>query len=112
MRAGKKLAVIENWDARLLSMLKAWDLDKYFSFTLCGGDLKLRKPDPHIFTMCLNKAGIQPKEAVYVGDHYTDDVVGPKQVGITPILYDRHRLYTKMNCLKIYSFEAIIPKLK
>ncbi len=111
-RLGKRLAVIENWDTQLISILKTWSIDQYFRFILCGATLKLRKPDPHIFTMALQKAEIQAKNAVYIGDQYTNDVVGPKKVGITPILYDRHRLYTKTNYLKIYSFETIITKLR
>lgn len=112
-RHGKKVAVIENLDSRTVGLLKSWKIDRFFSFILCGGDedVQLRKPDPHIFTLALKKAGIEAKQAVYIGDHYSNDVVGPRRAGMTPILFDPQRLYPNPDCLTLHSFAPLIEKL-
>lgn len=112
-KQGKKMAVVENLDNRTISLLKSWNIDQHFSFILCGGDksVQLRKPDPHIFTLALKKAGIEAKQAVYIGDHYSNDVVGPRRVGMTPILFDPQRLYPDADCLVTRSFTPLIERL-
>jgi FMN phosphatase YigB (HAD superfamily) len=33
---------------------------------------------------------VAPEEALHVGDFYIEDVLGPRQVGLSGILIDRH----------------------
>ncbi len=40
------------------------------------------KPDPSIFQAALSELGVNPEEAIYVGDSYTADMVGAKKVGM------------------------------
>lgn len=107
---GKKLAVVENWDERLPGFMKTWKLDKYFEFVVTGGSMKLRKPDPSIFEKAVKK--IKPKisleKIIHIGDRYTEDVLGPREIGITPLLFDRERLTTKNDCLKFYKYQELI----
>ena len=107
-KQGKKLAVVENWDERLPLFIKGWGLDKYFEFMITGGSIKLRKPDPKIFEKALSKARVQPNKVVHIGDRYTEDVLGPRELGITPVLYDRERLDTKNDCLKFYKYQELL----
>jgi len=106
----KKLAVIENWDKRLPGFMKSWswDLDKYFDFIISGGELKLRKPDPQIFQIALDKAKTKPQKTVYIGNRYTEDVLGAKELGITPILFDRERNYKNNDCLKFFKYKELL----
>ena len=48
------------------------------------------KPDPRPFRLCLEKLGIAPGEAVYVGDDWRIDVCGSEAVGMHPV-WLRHR---------------------
>ncbi|MCE5262359.1 MAG: HAD family hydrolase [Deltaproteobacteria bacterium] len=48
------------------------------------------KPDPLPFRLCLERLGIAPDEAVYVGDDWRIDVCGSQAVGMHPI-WLRHR---------------------
>jgi HAD superfamily hydrolase (TIGR01509 family) len=46
------------------------------------------KPDPRIFQIALERAGVAPAEAVHVGDALTNDMAGALAAGITPIHFD------------------------
>ena len=59
------------------------------------------KPHPAIFELALSKAGVQPDEAMHVGDQYYSDVAGARGSGITPVLIDRTGLSTHQDCAVI-----------
>lgn len=59
----------------------------HFEFILSSCDYVFRKPNPRIFQLALEKAGLLPKQVWYVGDHYECDIVGAKAVGMTPVWY-------------------------
>ncbi len=44
------------------------------------------KPDPKPFLYALEKLGIGPEEAIYVGDSYKKDYLGAQGVGMKPVL--------------------------
>ena len=46
------------------------------------------KPDPRIFRLALNEAGVEPQEAVYVGDSYDTDVRGALASGMHSIWFN------------------------
>ncbi len=108
---GKKLGIIENWDGRLTRFMKNWILDSYFNLVISGGELKLRKPDPHLFKLAIEKSGSTSSEIVYIGDRYVEDVLIPKKVGINPLLFDRERQYVDKDCLRFYTYKELIENL-
>jgi putative hydrolase of the HAD superfamily len=55
-----------------------------------SADVGLRKPDPRIFELALERLDVAPSQAVHVGDHYYADMVGAGSVGMVPVLIDRH----------------------
>ena len=54
-----------------------------FSAT-CG----LRKPDPRIYRLALDRLGVEPEEAVFVGDGANDELAGAERVGMSAIGVD------------------------
>ena len=50
---------------------------------MCSSDLS--KPDLTIFEYALEKAGISPQEAIYVGDRIDNDMIPAKKLGMTTI---------------------------
>lgn len=58
------------------------------------------KPSSEFYEYILQKENCKPGEAVFVGDSLTDDVLGPKQVGITTILIDRNGKYDGLTEIK------------
>ncbi len=52
-------------------------------------DLKCYKPNPKFFEKILKDNGLSAQEALFVGDSITDDVLGPKAVGMKTVWVDR-----------------------
>ncbi|MDX6506513.1 MAG: putative hydrolase of the superfamily [Gaiellaceae bacterium] len=48
----------------------------------------LRKPDPRIYRLALEQLGVEPGEAVFVGDGANDELAGAERVGMTAIGVD------------------------
>ncbi len=51
------------------------------------------KPHPSIFETALGALGVEPADAVMVGDSYEDDIEGARVLGMRAILLDRDDLY-------------------
>jgi putative hydrolase of the HAD superfamily len=83
---GLIVGIISNWSTRLRHIAEATGLDKLVDFIVCSSEAGMRKPDPRIFRIALDRAKVSPAEAVYVGDQVEDDVRGAERVGIRPVL--------------------------
>ena len=94
--AGFKLAIVSNWDTPLGPLTERLGIAEYFDAIVASHDARVRseKPDPHIFNYALAAVGISAEEVVHVGDTYTTDIVGARDVGIRPILLDRGNTQT------------------
>ena len=46
----------------------------------------ISKPDPRIYLACCDELGIEPREAVFVGDGANDELEGARRVGMQAIL--------------------------
>ena len=109
---GYILGVISNRDDPYHDELKELKLDSYFSFSLAGGEVQSFKPDTHIFDQGLKRAGIKAEEAIYVGDNYYADIVGSRNAGLLPVLYDPDLLFPDAECAVIRSFNELHDLLK
>jgi putative hydrolase of the HAD superfamily len=49
----------------------------------------LSKPDPRIYLHCCELLGVEPREAVFVGDGANDELAGAQRVGMRAILIHR-----------------------
>lgn len=59
-------------------------------FVLVSEAAGAHKPDPRIFRIALERAGVAPEHAWHVGDHLVNDIAGAESTGITSILFDPH----------------------
>lgn len=85
---GLRLAVISNSDGRAATALEAAGLLDQFEFVIDSGEVGVEKPDPRIFQIALDRLGIKPADALYVGDLYEVDVVGARAAGLDVVLLD------------------------
>ena len=53
-----------------------------FDLILVSEEAGIKKPDPRIFELALQRLRLQPEECVYVGDHPVNDMEGASQIGI------------------------------
>ena len=80
----------------------------YLDFTVTSGEAGADKPQPPIFMLALERAGVTPSEAVHVGDQYKLDIVGARGMGIAPILIDRSDSYPEVDdCPRIQSLTEL-----
>ncbi len=52
-------------------------------------NLKCYKPNILFFKKVLDDNGLKPKEVLFVGDSVSDDILGPKALGIKTVLVNR-----------------------
>jgi len=69
--------------------LAAIGLARYFESTLAAREAGMLKPDPRIFVLLLGRAGLDPAQALHVGDDALADVEGARRAGVTPVWVNR-----------------------
>ncbi len=85
---GYTLGVVSNSDGRVESLLELAGLRKYLGFVVDSAVVGVEKPDPGIFRIALERAGVEARLAVHVGDIYEIDVMGARAAGVEGILLD------------------------
>lgn len=95
-QAGLQIAVISNTeDGRLEELLEMVEIKIHFDFLIDSFIVGHRKPDAAIFHLALERFGLAPHEAIYVGDSYGHDVLGAQAIGMPALLLDPLDLYTE-----------------
>ncbi|HEY51351.1 MAG TPA: HAD-IA family hydrolase [Dehalococcoidia bacterium] len=88
-KRGLITGLISNVDQDITSLLDKLELTPLLQVVVTSLDTGFNKPKPEIFQEAVKRAGVQPHEAIYVGDQYQIDVVGANQAGLKGILIDR-----------------------
>lgn len=86
---GLKQGVVSNFDKRLEGILRGCGLLTHFSFLLTSEEAGVAKPDPGIFNQALVRCGVPASSVVHVGDHYVNDYLTSRSLGIRGYLLDR-----------------------
>jgi len=71
-RKGVALAIVSGARPEVLELFRDDDLLARFDAVILGADVARRKPDPEGIVKALDKLGVAPGEAVYVGDAPVD----------------------------------------
>lgn len=67
------------------------ELRRFFEVAILAGEGSIPpKPDPKPFRLCLERLGVKPQAAVYVGDDLRIDVGGARDVGMQPVWLKHH----------------------
>ena len=107
---GFKLGVISNAEGQIEKLVKHVQLDSKFDVIVDSGRLGITKPDEGIFRYALERIGSEPDCSVHVGDQYTIDIVGARNVGITPVLVERSYNEDDRDCITVARVSDL-PKL-
>jgi putative hydrolase of the HAD superfamily len=86
---GLRLVCVSNWDISLTDVLKLCGLLEALEGVVTSAAAGARKPDPAIFEVALEVAGVAATEALHVGDTEEEDVSGARAAGIPVLLLDR-----------------------
>lgn len=104
--------LISNYDGDVHSLCQELGITPYLDFCVNSRAVGADKPDPIIFRAALERAAVQPHEAIHVGDQYGPDVVGATRVGIRALLLDRRdRMANITDCLRIRSLTEVVSYL-
>lgn len=104
---GYQLGIVSNADEGVEQIISWLELSEQVDTITYSQDVGVEKPDPRIFHIALQKAGISPKEAIHVGDRYDADIVGARAAGIAPVLIDRENNHRGLDCSRISSLEEL-----
>lgn len=108
---GYRLGVISNADGRVEALLEAVGLRSYFELVIDSGVVGIDKPDPRIFHLAAEGMGIEPAEAVYVGDIYEIDVQGARAAGMRAVLIDPLWKRADLDCDRIRAIHDLLDLL-
>ena len=86
---GLLLAVISNFDSRLVRILGGLNVGVTFAEIFVSSSVGYAKPQPQIFNIALARFGLTPEQALHVGDSETNDLQGANNAGVRALLVDR-----------------------
>jgi putative hydrolase of the HAD superfamily len=84
-----RLVVASNWDVALPEVLERIGLARLLDGVVSSAMVGARKPAAAPFARALELAGVDPSEALHVGDSVVEDVEGALAAGIAAVLIDR-----------------------
>ena len=83
------LGVISNWDCTARDILTGAGLVDFFDHLVISCEVDCSKPDARIFKLALQRAPVEARRCLYVGDNYYDDCIGSRKVGMNPLIINR-----------------------
>ena len=102
-RARLRLGVVSNFEEWLERLLESLGVTRFFDVRIISGVEGLEKPDPRIFHLALDRAGVRAERSVYVGDNPVLDVEAARAVGMFPVLVDRRDQFPEHTGARITS---------
>ncbi|MBF6569771.1 MAG: HAD-IA family hydrolase [Candidatus Binataceae bacterium] len=88
---GLILAVVSNFDHRLLRILEGIDLLRYFSSVTISSEAGHAKPSPEIFRIAMRRHALEPEQTIHVGDSEPLDIAGARAAGLRAVLIEHRR---------------------
>ena len=87
LRPRYKVGLLSNaWDDLRKTLHERWNIDGLFDELVISAEVKLVKPDPHIFQLALKRLNILPAETIFIDD-INENVQSARQIGLKGILY-------------------------
>ena len=86
LKGSYRLGIITNgYSGVQRDKINAVNMAHYFDDIIVSGDHPFEKPDSRIFELSCRNLGVQPEEAIYIGDYYPNDIAGALGAKIMPI---------------------------
>lgn len=82
LKPGVTIALLSNaWGSLRLQLKAQWGILDAFDQVLISAEVGLAKPDPHIFSLALERTGIPASQALFVDD-FSENVAAAASLGI------------------------------
>jgi putative hydrolase of the HAD superfamily len=91
LRGRAKLGLVTNgpsWTQR--TKIDILGLEQAMDVLIVSGEVGVAKPDPAIFRLALDRLGVAPEHALYIGDSVENDLGGAEAAGIACVWVNRH----------------------
>lgn len=75
------MALVSNFYGNIGSVLREYDLERYFRTVVESAVVGVRKPDPAIFKLGVDALGLEPEEVLVVGDSVGKDILPAQSLG-------------------------------
>ena len=106
------ISVISNSDGRIVEVLGRSKIADCFQSVTDSGIIGYEKPHPAIFEAALRTIEARPEESLYVGDVYSVDYLGARNIGMQAVLFDVAGAYRDRGFPRVESLEALELWLK
>jgi putative hydrolase of the HAD superfamily len=108
-----RLAVITNTHQPDLvpNHLAVMGIADYFDTVITSVEHGWRKPHPSIYAEALGRLNVNAANAIFVGDNYSADYVGPKAAGMSAYLIDPDRRFQIMEHERLQSLADLPDRL-
>ncbi|WP_150267973.1 HAD family hydrolase [Paenibacillus tepidiphilus] len=80
-------------------------LREYFKAIVISGEVGIRKPDPAIYKLALERMGTTPEQTLFIGDHPVNDIWGAGKAGMTTIWLERNHAWD--DSLDVHPWKSI-----
>lgn len=110
--AGYRLGLISNFEGWLQEMLVEMEVGHLFEVSVISAFEGVEKPDPALYKIALERAGVEGSVAVHVGDSPVNDVRPAREVGMITVLLDRYDRYPGAPGPRVSSLTEILPVLE
>ncbi len=102
LRKNYKTAILSNLSDESYRINKKRGLFKDFDVSVVSCMVKLRKPDPKIFSLVAKKLGAKPNECIFVDDH-PGNVLAANDLGFNTVHFNSmEHFYSSLRTLGVY----------
>ena len=111
-RTGATLGIVSNYEVWLDDLLRHLGVRERFPVRVISGVEGIEKPDPAIYRLALDRAGVRAADAAFVGDNPEFDVEPAAALGMTPVLIDRRERHPAFDGVRITDLRDLARALE
>ena len=79
------MILVSNFYGNIRAVLNEFGLTKYFREIIESAEVGIRKPDPEIYRLAIEKFNLTPAEVIIIGDSYKNDIAPANILGCPSI---------------------------
>ena len=111
-RTGATIGIVSNFEAWLEDLLERLGVRHRFPVRVISGLEGVEKPDPAIFRLALERAGVAATDVAFVGDNPELDVAPAAALDMTPVLIDRRGRHPNAPGLRVTDLRDLVATLE
>lgn len=88
-RRGLRVGILSNAPTDMPQLLDRLGISPWLDYQVVSAAEGCRKPDRRLFSVAVERAGVDPEAILHVGDMYVEDIVGGSAAGLSTLLMER-----------------------